>query len=81
MAWIQPVNRKDGSRAYWIRDVRDGRQIVIPGGRTRGEAELKLEQYEIRRDLEKEGYEDQHQDLLDQLWGPKTDILRKTGHN
>lgn len=71
MAWIQPTRHKDGSTAYWIRDKRNGRQIVIPGGSTRGEAELKLEQYEIRRDLEKEGYDDQHEELLDRIWGPK----------
>lgn len=81
MAWIQVVRHKDGSSGYWIRDRRDGRQIVIPGGNSPGEAELKLEQYRIRRDLEKEGYEDQHQAVLDKLWGPKQRIIRKAGTN
>ena len=81
MAWIQPVRHKDGRRTYWIRDKRDGRQIVIPAGQTRGEAELKLEQYVIRRDLEKDGYEDRHQDMLDRLSRHKQQILRKAGEN
>lgn len=74
MAWIQAVRRKDGSRSYWIRDRRDGRQISVAAGITRGEAELMLDQYLIRRDLEKEGYQDEHQDLLDKLWGQKEKI-------
>lgn len=81
MAWIQHVRHKNGDSSYWIRDRRDGRQIVIPAGSTRGEAELKLEQYVIRRDLEKEGYDDKHQDLLDKLWGTKQRIIRKAGTN
>lgn len=65
MAWIQLVRRKDGTTTYWVRDKRKGRQVVIFGGITRGEAELRLEQYEIRRDLEKEGYDDVHEDVYD----------------
>lgn len=71
MAWIQRVRHKNGTSAYWIRDIRDGQYIVIPAGETRHEAELKFEHYKIRRDLEKEGYPDKHQDLLDKLWGSK----------
>lgn len=81
MAWIQRVRRKDGTIFYWVRDKRDGKHVVIAGGFTRGEAEMKLEQYNIRRDLEKEGYEDRHQHLLDHLWGPKRNILGKAGQN
>lgn len=82
MAWIQPTRRKDGAVTYWIRDVRGGRPIVIDSkAASRPEAEMKLEQYRIRRDLEKEGYDDRYQDLLDQLWGPKEEILRKAVHN
>lgn len=58
MAWIHPVRRKDGTTTYWVRDKRDGRQVSIFGGMTRGEAEMRLEQYKIRRDVEKEGYFD-----------------------
>jgi len=65
MAWIQQVRRKDGSATYWVRDKRNGRQVSIFGGVTRGEAELKLEQYEIRRDLEKEGYDDRYENAYD----------------
>jgi hypothetical protein len=81
MAWLQKVKRKDGSLFFWIRDRRDGRQIVIPGGPKEPEATLKKEQYEIRRDLEKEGYDDQHETLLDQLWGKPQEVLKKTKHN
>lgn len=81
MAWIQTVRQKDGSRTYWIRDVRNDMQIVIPGGKTRTEAQIKLDQYQIRKDLEKEGYDDQHQHMLDRLWGSKGEILRKARLN
>lgn len=60
MASIQRVRRRDGTASYWVRDVRCDRQIVIAGGKSRGEAEMKIEQYNIRRDLEKEGYDDRH---------------------
>lgn len=58
MAWIHPVKRKDGTTTYWVRDKRNGRQVSIFGGMTQAEAEMRKEQYLIRRDLEKEGYED-----------------------
>lgn len=74
MAWIQRIKRKDGSFTYWVRDRRDGRQISIDGGRTRQEADMKLEQYRIRRDLEKEGYGDRYENLLDDLWGQKQGV-------
>lgn len=81
MAWIQATRRKDGSQTYWVRDRRDGQQIVIAAGATLAEARLKLEQYEIRRDLEKEGYGDSHEQMLDKLWGPKDQIFRKASEN
>lgn len=85
MAWLQRIKRKDGSVFFWVRDRRDGRQISIPGGPSEREADLKREQYEIRKDLEKEGYEDKYTPeqnaLLDCLWGPNQDVLKKAGHN
>lgn len=59
MAWIQTVKTKWGPR-YYIRDVRDDRQISIPApeGVDRAFAERMLGKYEVRRDLEKEGYDD-----------------------
>jgi len=60
MAWITSSRRKDGSVMWWVRDVRGGRQVCIAAG-TKREAEMKLEQYLIRRDLEKEGYEDRYE--------------------
>lgn len=59
MAWIQTTKRKGGP-AYFIRDVRDGRQIVIPApdGVDRAFAERMLDKYVVRKDLEKEGYDD-----------------------
>lgn len=80
MAWIEARRRKDGTVSWWVRDIRGGRQVCIPAF-SKGEAELKLEHYLIRKDLEKEGYDDQHQDLLDDLWGSKEKILRKAGLN
>jgi hypothetical protein len=59
MAWIEAKRCKDGAVSYWVRDRRNGRAVVIPAGTTRAEAELKKRQYEVRRDLEKEGYEDE----------------------
>lgn len=58
MAWLKAVRRKNGHWFFWIHDRRDGRMISIPAGERQREAELKLEQYVIRRDLEKEGYDD-----------------------
>ncbi len=58
MAWIEERRLADGSKSWWVRDRRDGRQIVIAGGATKQEAEMRLEQYTIRRDLEKEGHFD-----------------------
>lgn len=78
MAWLEPRQDRPG---YWIRDVRDGRQVFIPAGETREEAEHELERYQIRHDLEKEGYEDQMQALLDILWGSKADTIKKAGYN
>lgn len=73
MAWIHPVRRKDGTTTYWVRDKRGGRQISIFGGMTLREAQMRKEQYEIRRDLEKEGYMDVYDtDLF-------AERLRKTG--
>lgn len=59
MAWIQTTRRKYGL-AYFIRDVRDGRQVVIPvpDGVDRAFAERMLDKYVVRKDLEKEGYDD-----------------------
>lgn len=72
MAWIEVKFRKDGSRSYWVRDVRDGRQVAIPAA-SRGEAELKLEQYVIRMDIEKEGYDDKFakgpEEVANELFG------------
>jgi hypothetical protein len=71
-AWLQRVKHKDGTQAWWIRDIRDGRQVVVNGGTTKREAELRLEQYKIRRTLEKEGYDDQYAAAVaDELWGTK----------
>ena len=56
--WIEQRKRKDGTTTYWLRDRRAGHQIAIEVGNTRSEAELRMEQYVIRRDLEKEGYDD-----------------------
>ena len=81
MAWIEMKIRRDGTTSYWVRDIRGGRQVSIPGGANRKEAEQKLEQYNIRRDLEKEGYDDKHEALLDQLWGSKLDNFKKAGSN
>ena len=71
MAWIETKRRKDGTVSYWIRDTRDGRAIVILAGFSRSEAEMKLEQYLIRRDLEKEGYDDLCESMADELFGKK----------
>lgn len=82
MAWIQFTKHRDGTVTYWIRDVRDGISVVIDSkAGSRSEAEIRLERYVTRRDLEKEGYEDQHQDQLDKLCGTKQEILRKAGGN
>lgn len=84
MAWITSTRRKSGEVTWWVRDIRDGRQVCIPAG-SRPEAEMKKEQYEIRRDLEKEGYDDRYTPeqnaLLDRIWGPKQDVLGKAGLN
>jgi hypothetical protein len=71
MAWLEKRRRKDGSIHYWVRDRRDGRQIVIYAGESVREGEMKLEQYVIRRDLEKEGYNDGYERIADDLFGPK----------
>lgn len=64
MSWIQTTSCK-GVKSYWLRDVREGRHIVIPCGHSPEEARLRKEQYDIRRDLEKEGYDDRYQMLID----------------
>lgn len=81
MAWIEARQRSDGSTTYWIRDRRDGRQIVIATtARTRAEADLLLEQYVIRHELQK--MEADHEcDLLDRLWGAKKDAFQKAPQN
>lgn len=84
MAWIEGRRRKDGTISWWVRDVRGGRQVCISAA-SRREAEFKREQYMVRRDLEKEGYDDKYasnqEAVLDRLWGPKQDILKKATQN
>lgn len=58
MAWIKRTKRKDGSVIFWVHDFRDGRQVTIAECHSEGEAQMRKERYEIRRDLEKEGYDD-----------------------
>jgi len=74
MAWIEARRRKDGTMSWWVRDIRGGRQVCIAAG-SKPEAEMKREQYLIRRDLEKEGYEDgfdpAENALFDRMWGKK----------
>lgn len=61
--WLRSFRHKDGSQGFWINDIRDGKFVSIPAGTSKPEAEMKLEQYKIRRDIEKEGYDDQYADL------------------
>lgn len=70
MAWLSFTRKKDGSLTWWVRDIRGGRQISIPAD-SRADAEQKKEQYEIRRDLEKEGYDDKYEQVADNLFGKK----------
>lgn len=77
MAWIEARRRRDGSTSFWIRDRRGDHQIVIHGGDTREEAEQALDRYKVRRDLEKEGYEDKYQALADSVFGKR---LKGTRH-
>jgi hypothetical protein len=58
--WIRGFKHKDGSWGYWINDVRNGDFVSIPAGATREEAACKLQQYLIRRELEKAGYDDHY---------------------
>jgi len=81
MPWLERRKRADGSVSWWIRDRRDGIAVVIPGGASESEAKMKLEQYKIRKDLEKEGYEDRCQALVDEMWGKRRKILRKAKYN
>jgi len=62
MAWILETRNKRGQTKFWIRDKRDGRQIVIevPDFVDRAFAERMLEKYESRRKLENHGYDDQY---------------------
>jgi hypothetical protein len=69
MAWIKPVRKADGSTTYWVHDRRDGRVLSIAACHTKGEAEMRMEQYKIRRSLEKEGYDDKYQTIADELFG------------
>lgn len=81
MAWLERIRHKNGTESYWIRDFRDGKQIVIKAGETKEEAIDALRRYRVRRDLEKEGYEDKYQQILDDLWGQQRDVLGKAGLN
>lgn len=60
MAWILEKRRKDGMPKFWIRDIRNGRQVVIevPDDVDRAFAERMKEQYESRMKLENHGYDD-----------------------
>lgn len=69
MAWLEQKVRRDGTKSWRVRDRRGKKQICIPGGPTRVEAEMKMEQYKIRRDLEKEGYGDKYEPIADDLFG------------
>ena len=62
MAWILEKRNKLGQPKFWIRDIRDGRQVVIevPDFVDRSFAQRMLEQYESRRKLENHGYDDQY---------------------
>ena len=60
MTSIVGVRLKDGSWRYWVLDYRDGREIKIPAGKSREEAKAEFDKYLIRRNLDKEGYDDQY---------------------
>lgn len=62
MSWILSRTLKDGTLRFYIRDIRDGRQVVIPTpeGTDRRFAERMKEQYDSRRALEKHGYDDKY---------------------
>jgi hypothetical protein len=58
MAWVKRIKKADGSVTFWVHDNRDGRVLTIAACNTEGEAQMKIEQYHTRRELEKEGYFD-----------------------
>jgi hypothetical protein len=60
MAWILEKRNKRNERKFYIRDIREGRQIVIevPDDVDRAFAERMLEQYKSRMKLENHGYDD-----------------------
>ncbi len=60
MAWIEIRKQSNGVESYWVRDKRDGRQIVILAGYTADEAHKALVKYNIRHSLEKHGYDDKY---------------------
>lgn len=62
--WLRRFKQGDGSLSFWINDVREGKFISVYAGDKEGEAQMNFEQYKIRRDLEKEGYDDAHASKL-----------------
>jgi hypothetical protein len=60
MAWMEIRKLQDGTETYWVRDKRDGRQIVILVGHTSDEAYKALVRYNIRHSIEKHGYDDKY---------------------
>jgi hypothetical protein len=71
MQWIERRVSRDGSFEFLIHDYRGGRPITLYAGKSEAEAVMYMEQYKIRRDLEKEGYEDGLDDNADKKSGMK----------
>lgn len=78
MAWIKRTKKKDGTVSFWVHDIRNGRIVTIKECPTKPEASLHKEQYEIRRDLEKDGYDDRFAEkIADELFGKR---IKETGN-
>jgi len=68
VAWIE--RRNDGAGVtYWIRDRRNGLQIIIPAGRSYRNAKRRLEEYKTKRDSK--GKFSDHEQVAETLFGKR----------